>query len=395
VRVLLVSPQPFFELRGTPINVLNMCRALTSAGHEVHLATYPIGEDVFLDGLTVHRAARPPGIRSVKIGFSKAKIALDGTLAVTVARLALTRRFDVVHAVEESVFFCVPLRRLAGLPLIYDLDSVISDQLRYSGVVSSERLLSGVRRIETAALRSSDCVITVCAALSDFVRAEAPGVRVFQIEDPPMPGTDRAPREADVEAMRAELGLAGRQTVVYTGNLEPYQGAELLVDAAGSLVRRRADAVVLVVGGDPARQEELRRRAARMGAGETLRFLPPQPPDRMPEIMALSACLVSPRTAGQNTPMKIYTYMSSGRPIVATDLPTHTQVLDASTAVLVRPTADGLANGIEAILSDPAWASALGEAARERVERDYSFERFRERLAEVYAFIASRRGRRS
>jgi glycosyltransferase involved in cell wall biosynthesis len=87
--------------------------------------------------------------------------------------------------------------------------------------------------------------------------------------------------------------------------------------------------------------------------------------------------------------------MSSGRPIVATDLPTHTQVLDASTAVLVRPTADGLADGIEAILSDPAWASALGEAARERVERDYSFERFRERLAEVYAFIASRRGRRS
>ena len=47
----------------------------------------------------------------------------------------------------------------------------------------------------------------------------------------------------------------------------------------------------------------------------------------------------SPRlaSAGTNTPLKIYSYLRAGKPIVATDLLTHTQVLDREVAILVRP----------------------------------------------------------
>jgi glycosyltransferase involved in cell wall biosynthesis len=61
----------------------------------------------------------------------------------------------------------------------------------------------------------------------------------------------------------------------------------------------------------------------------------------MPEYMGLAEVLVSPRLEPYTTPLKIFSYMASGRPIVATDLPTHTQLLDAEAAILGPPTPAG------------------------------------------------------
>jgi len=251
LRILLVAPQPFFQVRGTPLNVLQMCRALTAAGHEVHLATYPYGEDVELPGLTIHRSRRAPGVRTVPIGFSKRKIVLDLFLAATVYRLLLKHRFDVVHAVEESVFFSLPGARLAGVPVIYDLDSSISDQLEYVGVLSSGWLLDGVRRVERAALQRATCALTVCRALTEFVEALSPETRVFQIEDTPLPSSLREPDPSGVARLRTDLGIEGRRVLLYTGNLESYQGIDLLTDAAEVVARLRPAAVFLLVGGNP------------------------------------------------------------------------------------------------------------------------------------------------
>ena len=79
--------------------------------------------------------------------------------------------------------------------------------------------------------------------------------------------------------------------------------------------------------------------------------------------------LVSPRSLGTNTPLKIYQYLRSGRPIVATRLLTHTQVLDDDVAILTAATPDGFAAGILAALADPERARAVG-AARARARRD-------------------------
>ncbi len=124
--MLVVAPQPFFAQRGTPINVRQMVQVLCEAGHEVHLATYPMGAPVSIPGLQLHRAMRIPGVRGVPIGFSWRKVALDASLALRVWLLIAGRRFDVVHAVEESVFFAIPVARLRGIPVIYDMDSSLS-----------------------------------------------------------------------------------------------------------------------------------------------------------------------------------------------------------------------------------------------------------------------------
>jgi len=80
----------------------------------------------------------------------------------------------------------------------------------------------------------------------------------------------------------------------------------------------------------------------------------------------------------------VYTYMASGRPLVATRIPTHTQLLDDSLAFLVEPTGEGLAAGIEAALADGAAAARRAEKARALLEREYSPARYQDKVKAAY-----------
>jgi glycosyltransferase involved in cell wall biosynthesis len=97
--------------------------------------------------------------------------------------------------------------------------------------------------------------------------------------------------------------------------------------------------------------------------------------------------LVSPRLTGENTPFKIYTYLASGKPLVATRIPTHTQLLDDGNAFLAEPSPQGLAAGIRSALEEPEQARARAERGYALVERDYSKDRYRAKVARAYAEI--------
>jgi len=94
--------------------------------------------------------------------------------------------------------------------------------------------------------------------------------------------------------------------------------------------------------------------------------------------------LVSPRLQGQNTPMKIYSYLDSGRPVVATRIPTHTQVLDDEIAQLVAPTPEAMAEGIIALLRDPARRVAIAGRAKARVKELYTPAAAQRKLRDFY-----------
>ncbi len=67
---------------------------------------------------------------------------------------------------------------------------------------------------------------------------------------------------------------------------------------------------------------------ARRGLADAVIFTGQRPAEEIPRYLDAATVLVSPRASGTNTPLKIYQYLRSGRPIVATRLRTHTQVLN-------------------------------------------------------------------
>jgi glycosyltransferase involved in cell wall biosynthesis len=85
--------------------------------------------------------------------------------------------------------------------------------------------------------------------------------------------------------------------------------------------------------------------------------------------------------------LKIYQYLRSGKPIVATRLLTHTQVLGDRTAFLTGATPQAFADGILAALNDPDRAETIGRQARELAETKYSYEAYLERTRQACAAL--------
>jgi glycosyltransferase involved in cell wall biosynthesis len=383
LRILLLAPQPFLEVRGTPLAVLHLTRALSDLGHHVDLLTFPQGEPAPVPGVRHLRSLRLP-VGRVKAGPSLAKMALDVPFVAEAAWRLAWGRYDVVHAVEEAAHLVAPFARLLRVPLVMDVDSSIPDQLRYSGFATRGPLLWLAETLEARALRGAAAAITVCTSLTEGVRERAPGVPVFQIEDPPLADRGNLPAGETVLALRRGLGMSAGPVALYSGNFEPYQGVDLLVEASA----RVPEAQVLFMGGEPGEIERLRARAEALGTGRRSFFSGKRPPSELPLFLAVADVVVSPRTRGTNTPFKIFTYLASGRPLVATRIASHTQVLDDRLAFLVEPTPEGLAAGLRAALGDREDAAARADRGYALIERDYSERRFREKVARAYVRVA-------
>jgi glycosyltransferase involved in cell wall biosynthesis len=382
LKILFLAPQPFFEVRGTPLAVLAMVRALTRLGHRIDLLTFPQGDPVEVPGLTHHRSLALP-VGRVKAGPSLAKMVLDVPFMAEAAVRLWRGRYDVVHAVEEAAHLIAPFAKRLGVPLVVDIDSSIPDQLQESGFARRGPLLWAARSLEGRALREAAVVVTVCTSLTQGVKTRVPAARVFQVEDPPLLDDKTPPPAHAVATFRESLGLDARPVVLYSGNLEPYQGVELLVAAAGRVPR----AQFLFMGGEPEQIEVL--RSAAVTAGGTCVFAGKRPPSELPLFLAACDVVCSPRVRGSNTPFKIYTYLASGKPLVATRILTHTQLLDDSMAWLVEPTPAGVAEGVAKALHDPFEAELRARRGRALFEREYSAARYGEKVAAAYAAVAA------
>jgi glycosyltransferase involved in cell wall biosynthesis len=383
VRILMIAPEPFFEPRGTPFSEFHRIRALTQLGHEVDLVTYPFGQDVTMAGLRVFRSLRPPFVRRVGIGPTLAKVPLDALLALTVVRRLLSARYDAIHSHEEGAAIGVVAAALLRIPHVYDMHSSLPQQLTNFGFSGSRILRSVFRAIERVMIRRSRVVIVICPSLQETVREIDPGARSVLIEN--APGSSEASATAEqAAALRRQFGLPPSTPVVlYTGTFEAYQGLDLLF-AAMAQVRALIPGVKLLMAGGKAEQvEKARREAAAAGIAEVAIFAGERPAAEIPAFLRACDVLVSPRSRGTNTPLKVYQYLRSGKPIVATRLLTHTQVLSDETAILTSASADAFAEGIVAALQDTTRAALVGARARDLAATKYSDEAYLERTRQA------------
>ncbi|MEQ1909348.1 MAG: glycosyltransferase family 4 protein [Vicinamibacterales bacterium] len=387
MRILMIAPEPFFEPRGTPFSEFHRIRALTALGHQVDLVTYPFGQDVQMPGLRVIRSLRPPFVSRVKIGPSAAKFPLDALLTLTAFRVGLTGKYDVIHSHEEGGVIGVILSWILRVPHLYDMHSSLPQQLTNFAFTGSAVARGVVRWFEKLMINHSKVVIVICPALEDTVRATAPDANVVLIENAPGSAEEHATL-TQAAAVRATHGLdASTPLVLYTGTFEAYQGLDLLFESMALVAKARPDARLLLAGGKPDQVERARAQAAAAGIGSVTIFAGERPAPEIPAYLLACDALVSPRSRGTNTPLKIYQYLRSGKAIVATRLLTHTQVLDDETAILTGASAREYADGILVALTDRARASAVGANAKHLAETKYSYEAYLERTRRACAAL--------
>jgi len=338
--ILFIAPQPFFQVRGTPLAVRRLLESMSSRGHRIRVLTYPIGEDVPIQGVDLKRSPGWPGLSEIPIGPSWAKVLLDIFLFFMCGKELLCRRYDMIHAVEDGAFLAAPWAMIFGVHLVYDMDSNIPEQLRSSGFLRNSCVLKGVSFLERWVIRRSKVILTVCSELSNHALALHRSAVVFQLEDTPL-----VPPQTHV-SIRQELGIQDGPLAVYTGNFEPYQGLELLMLSLTQALRESEDLTVVLVGGSGNRMDwALKRRDALGLPSNRVILLPQRSPENMEPFLREADFFLSPRTQGGNTPYKVFTYLAAGKALLATRLSTHTQVLDHHVALLVDPTPEAFAEG--------------------------------------------------
>lgn len=382
MRVLFLAPQPYYQDRGTPIAIDKLLQVLSERREQVDVVAYHEGKAVSYDNVTLYRTLNLPFVRDIRPGFSWKKIVCDVLMVFKVLSLIRRNRYDLVHAVEESVFIALLLKWMLGVPYVYDMDSSLSEQM-----IESKPKLKPLARLfsiaEGIAIRRARAVMPVCAALAVSAERHDPAMVTIV---PDVSLLDDGPVEPR-EDLRAALGIAG-PLLLYVGNLEVYQGIDLLLDSF-AIARRAAPADLVIIGGKDADIQKYRDKSAALGISDYVHFVGPRPIEDLKAYLVQADMLVSPRIKGNNTPMKVYSYLDSGKALLATNLHTHTQVLTDDVALLAPPEAEAFARSMARLIADADLRKRLGLAGKHLLDDKYTFLAFRERVNGFYNWLHS------
>lgn len=183
--------------------------------------------------------------------------------------------------------------------------------------------------------------------------------------------TDMDPTRHDREEVRRQWNLAGK-TVMFLGTIRPHKGVEDLLTAMQQLGQLNAQC--MIVGAD---ERDPYIMSLKELAIERVRFLPMLPFEQIPALLLAADVVVIPqrqtRFSEGQVPAKIFDAMAMARPIISTAVSDIPDILQGCGIIVPPDNASALADALKAVLNDEALAAQLGQAARVKCVRDYSW----------------------
>lgn len=169
---------------------------------------------------------------------------------------------------------------------------------------------------------------------------------------------------------RRKLNLPqDKKIVLYTGHLYEWKGAQTLAEASQYLPE---NAEVYFVGGT---KEDIERFKIQNSRFE-IQIIGHRPRQEIPFWLKAADILVLPDLAVKDilkygaSPMKMFEYMASKKPIIASDLPTIREILNEKNAILIKPdNPKELAKGIKEILENPELSAKISNQAFQDVQQ--------------------------
>jgi glycosyltransferase involved in cell wall biosynthesis len=177
---------------------------------------------------------------------------------------------------------------------------------------------------------------------------------------------------------------------MYVGNLETYQGIDLLLDSLSILRETHSNAELIIIGGNEQGTKKYQSKACGLKIDAQVHMVGPRPVAALGSYLRQADLLISPRIHGSNTPLKIYSYLDSGVAVVATALPTHTHLLTDSEAALTPPDASVMAATIARLLDEPEERQHLAANAQSLMRREHSWASFCKNVDIIFGELEDR-----
>ena len=394
-RILMIAPTSFFSDYGGHIRILEEARSLRKAGQQVRIVTYYKGRDV--DGLDIVRTPPTPWHADYEVGSSRHKFAFDALLSWTSLVTALRFRPDVIHAhMHEGALIGRSISRLTGAPLVFDFQGSLTSEmidhhfLRRGGARHRlfrwlEDRINRMPRVILASSRNAADVL-VCEFGVDPARVQAVpdcvNVDVFRPREPA--------DETDLAALKAQWGIPQDRTVVaYLGLLAPYQGTDLLLEAASIIQHVRRDVHFFIMGFPGV--DTWRMRAIERGVADHVTFTGKVNYGDAPRYLRLGDVAVAPKVSETEGCGKLLNYMACALPTVAFDTPVSREYLGEHGIYAATGNAEALAAAILQLVVAPEHGRALGGWLRKRVVERFSWDDFGAHLLNLYDMVRERR----
>lgn len=309
---------------------------------------------------------------------------------------------DLIHA-HSPVLNALPalaVRRKLGIPLVYEMRASWEDAAVDHGTTAEGSLRYRASRLaETFALLRADQVTTICEGLKQDILVR--GVRADKVTVIPNAVDTTAFRfDPSPDAKRShELGLQGCTVLGFLGSFYHYEGLHLLIEALGRLKPAYPALRLLLVGGG-FEEDALKAQTQALGLGESVVFAGRVPHAEIEKLYALTDLLVYPRLPVRLTelvtPLKPLEAMAQGRPVLASDVGGHRELIrDGQTGALFRAgDVDALCQGIQRMLATREQWPKIREQGRRFVESERTWRLSVDRYQRVYdAALAKRMSR--
>ncbi|KKK42880.1 hypothetical protein LCGC14_3169390 [marine sediment metagenome] len=157
-----------------------------------------------------------------------------------------------------------------------------------------------------------------------------------------------------------------------------------MIESAKRVTEHHKNVSFVLVGGNTIQVNRYKQKVYEIGLSRYFVFTGQVRPNTITLFVKLADILVSPRIKGDNTPLKIYSYLRSGKPVVATNHPTHTQVLDDTVALLTECRPEAFADGINKLINNTELRQKLSTNALILAETKYSFETYLSKTKAIY-----------
>jgi glycosyltransferase involved in cell wall biosynthesis len=375
--ICVLAACPFPANHGTPGSIRELVEATAERGHEVHVVTYHIGEQLPVKGAQLHRIPDLTGERGVIVGPTKLRPIYD--MQMVFKAIQVIRRFnvDLIHAHGyESALVAACCRPVVRRPILYSAHNRMGDELASYDFFRSKRLANALAWIlDRTVPRIGDRCIPHSVNLQQFLLARGLAGR----SEPVLNFGVDIGREhtCSREELRRRCGLGDEPVVLYSGVIDQFQRVDLLLGAMVHVLRRVPRAKLLLLSTIPNAKYErdLRAEAERLGISGQIILKVPTDMERGLRLLPLCDVAVVPRPGTPGFPIKLLNYMIAQRP-----------------CVIYASSASGLSHGEHVWMAGEDTAESLG-AAITRVLRD---PQLRTRIAAGgNRFVCARHDRRA
>jgi glycosyltransferase involved in cell wall biosynthesis len=389
----MVAPTMFFADYGAHVRILEETRILQKQGHRVTILTYPNGRDI--DGIEVRRCWGVPFNYRVIVGSSRHKIYLDVLLAIMAVWYVVWHKLDIIHAhLHEGGLIGWLLSKLTGAPLVFDFQGSLTSEMMDHGFLSSRSpFYRFLYWLETRINHAANVILTSSTHAANILveKFEVPPGKVIATPDCVDADTFCTDKYASVDIQKLKQSLeipAEKKVIAYLGVLTTYQGIDKLLEALVLLSETRDDFHLLLMGyPGMVRYKEMTQQ---LGLAQYVTFTGKIPYEEACYHLALGDIAVAPKLSATEGSGKILNYMAMGLPTVSFNMPVSREFLGDGGIYAPEVTSQALAVALNRALDlFPAERVALGGYLRQRVIKQFSWDRTGEEIEAIYRALLS------